>query len=169
MEEAREREAVLEAIDELTESPEEAQTREGVPQEEAGLPPEMRRQVAEVAREEIRARMEEGPEPGEGREEGADIRRLAGQAQWLMDAQGVDMVEILREDQRLLQRVAQGKVDMHQAYIEYLGKQDREEGPMPPAIRGGAGRAAVDIGKLSPEKMREMEERLGRGERIVIE
>lgn len=100
---------------------------------------------------------------------GGDISTLAQEAIWLREQTGVDMVAVLREDDALRQAVAQGRMNLHQAYIAHTAQGEQPMRPMPQAIKGGAARAAVDVRKLSPEKMREIEARLARGEKVMIE
>lgn len=124
-----------------------------------------------IVREELSALVEAGQTPPQDVDQeapDAHTESLAQQALWLQEVTGVDMLELLRGDSALMDLVAAGQLDLYQAYIQH-GQSAPSGSALPPPIRGGSGRARVDVGRLSPEKMRELEERLGRGERIAID
>ncbi|MEG0767199.1 MAG: hypothetical protein RR482_05740 [Clostridia bacterium] len=98
----------------------------------------------------------------------ARVEALVEEANELRRITGVNMVEIMREDQTIQAKVATGEWGMAMAYAYYLRRQGQG---MPQTIRSSGGGQAPrkTLENMSSTEFDQLEKRLGKGQRFRAE
>lgn len=94
------------------------------------------------------------------------MQELAAQIDDIRDNDGVDMVEVIRNDETIRKNVAEGRWDINRAYSHYLSNQG---GRMPQVNRGTqSAKQKVSFKDMSDKEFDRIDAQLKRGVRVDI-